>query len=102
MSQLPDISNLSLEQLVELRAQIENRVNELTVQQKKEVMDQIMGLMQTANLTLDDLSTPSARKSKSKPKYRSPDGQEWTGKGRKPKWMVEQLEAGKSMDDFLI
>lgn len=36
------------------------------------------------------------------PKYRGPDGQTWTGRGLKPRWLVEALKGGKKIDAFLI
>jgi DNA-binding protein H-NS len=36
------------------------------------------------------------------PKYRGPRGETWAGRGAKPGWMVEQLKAGKKVEDFLI
>jgi len=35
--------------------------------------------------------------------YRNPaDGSTWTGRGLKPRWLVEAIEAGWSQDEFLI
>jgi DNA-binding protein H-NS len=37
-----------------------------------------------------------------KPKYRGPNGELWTGRGRSPKW-VEQIKAnGESIEKYLI
>jgi DNA-binding protein H-NS len=36
------------------------------------------------------------------PKYRGPDGETWTGRGLKPKWLQAALEDGKTTEDFLI
>ena len=36
------------------------------------------------------------------PKYQGPEGQTWTGVGKRPRWFVEALESGKSADDLLI
>ena len=38
------------------------------------------------------------------PKYRNPDNasETWSGRGRKPKWVEEQLAAGKSQEALLI
>lgn len=36
------------------------------------------------------------------PKYRDGDGHEWTGRGRKPGWVVAALADGKTLDEFLI
>jgi len=35
--------------------------------------------------------------------YRNPaDGASWTGRGLKPRWLVEAIEAGRALDEFLI
>jgi len=35
-------------------------------------------------------------------KYRSPNGDEWSGRGRTPKWLQMAEAQGQSRDDFLI
>jgi DNA-binding protein H-NS len=45
---------------------------------------------------------PSAQKGiKRKIKYRGPEGQAWSGVGRKPVWVVEALAAGRTLEEFL-
>lgn len=38
------------------------------------------------------------------PKFRNPDvpSETWSGRGKQPRWVAEQLRSGKSMDDFRI
>jgi DNA-binding protein H-NS len=38
------------------------------------------------------------------PKYRNPDDptQTWSGRGKRPRWLVARLTAGKQIDDFRI
>lgn len=36
------------------------------------------------------------------PKYRSPSGWIWAGRGAKPKWLVAAIKRGKKVEDFLI
>lgn len=36
------------------------------------------------------------------PKYRGPNGELWTGRGRKPAWVVAQLNSGRSLSEFEI
>ena len=36
------------------------------------------------------------------PKYRSPLGETWAGRGAKPRWLVAAIQRGKRLDDFLI
>ena len=36
------------------------------------------------------------------PKYRDNDGNVWSGRGPRPKWLRDALESGKRLDDFAI
>ena len=38
------------------------------------------------------------------PKYRNPDNpsETWAGRGKRPRWLVARLKAGKRIDDFRI
>ncbi|MCK8786762.1 H-NS histone family protein [Roseomonas sp. NAR14] len=36
------------------------------------------------------------------PKYRGPNGEEWTGRGRKPKWLMAAEADGKDPEQFRI
>ncbi len=36
------------------------------------------------------------------PKYRGPDGELWSGRGRMPKWMQAAQAEGRAKEDFLI
>ena len=35
-------------------------------------------------------------------KYRSPEGETWTGRGRMPRWLTEALHHGKAKEDFAV
>ncbi len=39
---------------------------------------------------------------KQPPKYRGPNGEEWSGRGPAPRWMKPFLAKGKTKADFLI
>ncbi|HEY8612306.1 MAG TPA: H-NS histone family protein [Roseomonas sp.] len=36
------------------------------------------------------------------PKYRSPEGETWSGRGRMPRWLGEAVSKGKTKDEFAI
>jgi DNA-binding protein H-NS len=36
------------------------------------------------------------------PKYRSPDGDTWAGRGATPRWLAAAIKEGKKLEDFLI
>ncbi|KLD73211.1 DNA-binding protein, partial [Xanthomonas hyacinthi DSM 19077] len=47
---------------------------------------------------------PGRKLGKVPPKYRNPADttQTWTGRGKQPRWLAEQVAKGKKADDFLI
>ncbi|MEQ5871174.1 H-NS histone family protein [Sagittula sp. NFXS13] len=54
--------------------------------------------------SLDEVLQSGTKASKGAPKYVNPEDptQTWTGRGRKPNWLIEALDAGKSLDDMAI
>jgi DNA-binding protein H-NS len=36
------------------------------------------------------------------PKYRSPSGETWAGRGARPRWLVAAMKRGKKVEHFLI
>jgi DNA-binding protein H-NS len=36
------------------------------------------------------------------PKYQGPNGEKWSGRGLKPRWLTTAISKGKRLDDFLI
>jgi DNA-binding protein H-NS len=36
------------------------------------------------------------------PKYRGPNGETWSGRGLKPRWLTAEIDSGKQLADFLI
>ena len=73
---------------------------------KQEALAAAEAAAKESGYTLSEL-VGSTAKSKGKvnpPKYRHPENPEltWTGRGRRPDWIQEGLQAGKSLEDFLI
>lgn len=52
----------------------------------------------------DEILNRPALRGKVAPKYRNPlnTSQIWSGRGMKPRWLVEQISQGRTLDDFLI
>ena len=48
-------------------------------------------------------SSAAARPAAEEPRYVNPadPGQTWSGRGRRPRWVTEQIGAGKSLEDLL-
>lgn len=94
------------DQIAKLQAEAEQvRKNEIAT-----VIADIRKRMEEFGISLNDLGPMSKTKGRKKAtastsaaKYRNPaTGETWTGKGRRPKWIVEAESQGKSPDAFLI
>lgn len=69
---------------------------------------ELFGGKATTKAKATSTSKPAARKGrklgKVAPKYRNPakPSETWSGRGKHPRWMAEQLKKGKKPEDFLI
>lgn len=70
------------------------------------VISDIKTKMAEYGITLEDLGAKSVGRSKAKSpmeaKYKGPQGQLWSGRGRRPDWVNQALAAGKSVEEFAI
>ena len=93
----------------ELKAQAEALLKQAEVARRAEiasVVAEIQARMKEYGISLNDLKggqrRPKARAAVAA-KYRNPaTGETWSGRGRAPKWLAEELAKGRSKDAFLI
>jgi DNA-binding protein H-NS len=83
--------------LMNLRKQIDKRLAELRAELEKQ-LDALIGQAKPKGKA----GGSSLRGRKVPPKYRSPSGETWAGRGVKPKWLVAAIKKGRKVDDFLI
>lgn len=106
--------------LVEYKEKLDALIEEVQLQEEAvmeeqkerlEQIEKIKALMAENNISEADLiggelvAAPKAKRAPRPAKYKfTVDGVEktWTGQGRTPKALQEQLDAGRSLDDFLI
>jgi DNA-binding protein H-NS len=89
------LKGMDAQALLNLRKEIDKRLLELRAELEKQ-LDALIGQPKRK-------ATSSAlRGRKVPPKYRSPSGETWAGRGARPKWLVAALKKGKKMDSFLI
>ncbi|MFA5952721.1 MAG: H-NS histone family protein [Hyphomicrobium sp.] len=100
----PDLTGLSLKQLEDLRAKIEEAINETRVREKAELKQKFVELAAKSGLTLNDVLDTGRRGKKVGVKYQNPDNpsETWTGRGRKPNWLVARLGKSGKLEQFLI
>lgn len=102
-----DISTLSVPELKSLLAKIPAEISRREAEDKKRIRKELEELAAKSGYTLDELLGEAAEKvAKVKKtvavKYRSPEGQTWTGRGRTPAWLNEAIAAGASKESFAV
>lgn len=93
----------------ELKAQAEALMKQAEAARQAEiaaVVAEILGRMKEFGITLDDLrGGPKKAKARGAvaAKFRNPaTGESWSGRGRAPKWLAEEMAKGRAKEAFLI
>jgi len=95
---MPNLKGMNVEALLSLRDQVDKRLQDL----RPELEKQLAALGGAKSMKGRALSKSSLKGTKVPPKYRSPSGETWAGRGQRPKWLVAALKKGKKMENFLI
>lgn len=100
-----DISSLSVAELEVLKGSIDSAITNRRQTELRNLYQQIIDMIEESGFTLDEVLKEGASKKRIiKPKYCNPEdeSQTWSGRGRKPSWVQELIEAGGDLDDCLI
>jgi len=104
-----ELSTLSISQLRDLQQQIPAELKRRESQEKAEALVKLRAMAKTLGFSIEELMEKEAKvKSSSggkvKVKYRHPENSEleWTGRGRKPKWVEAWLAAGNTIESLLV
>lgn len=104
-----DINNLDINQLQELQ----KKAAELIELKKRAKVDdayaQLLAIADSVNMSLEELieygqQQQVAVKRTVAPRYRDLNdaNQTWTGRGKKPRWVLDALAKGKTLEDLAI
>lgn len=107
---MPDISNLSVEELVRLQVEAEVLIASKKDQAIEDAYHQILEIAQNVGLSVDEILEFGSNKRKKnvrkvvEPRYRNIHNaaETWTGRGKHPRWLVAELQKGAKLEDFLI
>ena len=92
------LKGMNVEALMSLRDQVDKRLLEL----RSELEKQLAAMGGAKSLNGKASGTSSLKGKKVPPKYRSPSGDTWAGRGQRPKWVVAAMKKGKKIESFLI
>ena len=109
-----DLTKMQFEQLWQLYEELTKLLAEKVIMEKRELEDRLAKLNRVeivrevgSNLPLTLSMTnrvPRRKYPKVLPKYRNPlsPSQTWSGRGKRPRWVVAALETGQRLDDLRI
>ena len=99
-----DLSNMSSAELRDLQEKVKRELKQRESHDLAKAREQIAAIAHGVGVPLKDLlagvgSGTRAKTGSVAPRYRNPAdaSQQWTGRGRQPKWVKEWLEAGKDI-----
>ncbi|SDH11970.1 H-NS family nucleoid-associated regulatory protein [Alloyangia pacifica] len=100
-----DLDTLSKDELKQLQADVEKALVTIDARRKAEAKRAAEQVAKQFGYSLDEIITAGGTKgSKGAPKYANPadPAQTWTGRGRKPNWVIDALGAGKSLEELAL
>ena len=101
-----DLEALSLGELKKMQKDVTKAISNYQDRQKAEARAKVEALAQDLGYSLAELVGTETKSSRAPAaaKYRHPENPAltWSGRGRKPQWFVEALEAGSMAEDLAI
>jgi DNA-binding protein H-NS len=100
-----ELSNMSVGDLRNLQEQIKHEMKKREHQEVAKAREQILAIAQSVGVPIKDLIGNGVRKTGTVAvRYRHPGNatQQWTGRGRQPKWVKEWVDGGKSIDALRV
>lgn len=101
-----DLETMSLKDLLSVEADIQEAITSVRERERVAVREQMAKLAERSGFDLNELMGNARRRRHVKPSkvlYRDPNdsNRTWTGRGRKPNWLVAAVDKGKKVEDFL-
>ena len=98
-----NVDKMSLKDLLELEAKVQRAIGAARDRERADVKHALAAMAEKRGFSVAELFGGRGRKG-SVVKYANPDNRSetWTGRGRKPNWLVAKLKKGANLADFAI
>jgi DNA-binding protein H-NS len=104
MATINGLDKMSYAELLKLQERIEAAIAEKRAEDAATTKEALRAMAEKAGFSLNDLFGKRGKKGSGQAKYRNPKdtSQTWTGRGRKPNWLVDAVKKGAKIDSFAI
>ena len=103
VAKIDGLEKMSYAELLKLQERIEAAISEKRVADAALTKEQLRAMAEKAGFSLEELFGKRGHKREpSEIKYRNPKdpAQTWTGRGRKPNWLVDAVKKGAKLESF--
>ena len=105
MSNKIDLESLNVDELLALSQNAQQLIEQKQHQRLYDAFLQFEQIAEDVDASIGDILAAGEQLTKKRNiRYRNTENHEetWTGRGRKPMWLVDALDAGKRLEDFEI
>ena len=104
MATINGLDKMSYAELLKLQERIEAAIAEKRAEDAATTKEALRAMAEKAGFSLNDLFGKRGKKGGGQARYRNPKdtSQTWTGRGRKPNWLVDAVKKGAKIDSFAI
>ena len=97
-----NVNQLSLRQLRDLQAQLPLAITIARDRERAKLIQKLGALAEKNGFTLRELVGGQGRRKSFAPRYINPENKSetWTGRGRRPKWLVTKIRKGRELEHF--
>jgi len=97
----------SYQDLMDQAQRLIEEAEKVKQKEMQKAIAEIRELMKTYGLAVRDIAEPGEKikgrsRKKAAPKYRGPKGELWSGRGRKPQWVLDAEKGGIPTETFKI
>ena len=99
-----NVDKLSLKELIDLEAKVERAITVAREREHMELKQDLAAFAEKRGFSLRELFGGGGKGKVSAAKYANPDdrSQTWTGRGRKPNWLIAKVKKGAKLEQLAI
>ena len=102
-----NVDKMALKDLIDLELKVKKALVSARERERSEIKSKVEQLIEKAGFSVEEIFARGRGAMKGRtvaPKYANPDdkSETWTGRGRKPKWLVAKLSKGAKIEQFAI